>query len=110
MTWTKLPPAKKIHLGCLSCSKVERVASLEMQIAVGFGSAYATKDEECVYEAPCPLDFPEKVLRVKDIEEMAAQDPDHDWRIVFYEPLHGETYQRHGSENWVCVESNMGFA
>lgn len=47
---------------------------------------------------------------VSRAERLARQDPDHDWRIVLYGPLHGEVYQRHGRNQWVLVESNEGFA
>lgn len=47
---------------------------------------------------------------VSRVERLARQDPDHDWRIVLYGPLHGEVYQRHGKSQWVLVESNQGFA
>jgi hypothetical protein len=43
-------------------------------------------------------------------EKVAKADPDHDWRIVLYGPLHGEVYQRHAPGEWVLVEKNKGFA
>lgn len=43
-------------------------------------------------------------------EELAAADPDHDWRIMIYGPLSGRTYQRHAPGSWVMVEQNEGFA
>ena len=45
-----------------------------------------------------------------DAEALAAQDPDHDWRIVLHGPLSGRTYQRHGPGQWMLVEKNEGFA
>lgn len=85
MNWTKLPPVQKsgVHKGCLCCPTPSVVASLEKQIAVGFGAAECTKDGDLVYD---------------------------DWRVVFHGPLHGETYQRHMENTWVMIESNMGFA
>lgn len=47
---------------------------------------------------------------VADAERAAVADPDHDWRIVLYGPLHGEVYQRHGLSEWMLVEKNEGFA
>ena len=41
---------------------------------------------------------------------IAPMDPDHDWRIVKFGPMHGETFQRQVENNWVCIESNEGFA
>jgi len=46
---------------------------------------------------------------VAQAEKVAAADPDHDWRIVLYAPLHGEVYQRQDGR-WVLVEKNDGFA
>lgn len=81
-----------------------------MPIAVGFGSAVVTKDDEYIYderqEGP--------TWTVADAEKAAAADPDHDWRIQKDGPLHGETFQRHMkgkyAGQWVCIESNRGFA
>lgn len=47
---------------------------------------------------------------MKDAEAAALADPDHDWRIVLFGPLHGEVYQRHGPGEWMLVEKNEGFA
>jgi len=108
MTWEKLQPLAEagIHIGCLNCSTAARVAPLGMRIEVGFGSAFASKDGEVVYQeqqgAPS--------LTVADIERMAVDDPDHDWRIAKHGPMHGETFQRQGAGNWVCIDSNPGFA
>lgn len=108
MTWEKLQPLadSQIHTGCLNCSTVARVAPLSMLIAVGFGAAFATKDGELVYEQQQGM--PD--LTVADIERMAVDDPNHDWRIEKHGPMHGETFQRQGPGNWVCIESNEGFA
>lgn len=46
----------------------------------------------------------------EEVEKLAAADPDHDWRIVLYGPLHGEVYQRHDAGVWNLVEKNEGFA
>jgi len=81
-----------------------------MGIAVGFGAAYVTKDGVEVYDGEADWQNEKEPKTVAEIEEIAAADPDHDWRIVKYGPLHGETYQRHDKDRWVCVESNMGFA
>jgi hypothetical protein len=52
----------------------------------------------------------EEYWDVEEVEKLAAADPDHDWRIVMYSPLHGEVYQRHGPGEWNLVEKNEGFA
>ena len=45
-----------------------------------------------------------------DAEREAVIDPDHDWRVTLFGPLHGEVYQRQGEGEWLLVESNQGFA
>lgn len=108
MGFELLPPAEHIHIGCLNCSTAARVAPMEMLIAVGFGSAYVTKDDECVYDEQMVTD--DKYWTVQDAENLAKLDPDKDWRITKMGPMHGETFQRQGENNWVCIESNEGFA
>lgn len=112
MAWKKLKPIKSedIHIGCFCCSTASEVAPLGMEIAVGFGSAFVTKDGDEIYDGERDWQNGNQPLTVRDIEAMAKNDPDHDWRIVKHGPLHGETYQRHGDDTWVCVESNQGFA
>lgn len=111
MSFEKLKPLTKdeIHFGCTTCSTAAIVAPMEMAIAVGFGSAYLPKDNEIIFDEN-DLDEDEAAWTVQDAEDLALKDPDHDWRIVKFGPLHGETFQRQGDGNWVCVESNMGFA
>ncbi len=112
MSWTKLPPLeqKDIHVGCLCCSSAAQVAHLEMGIAVGFGAAYVLKDGVEFYDGEADYQDGKEPKTVAEIEAIAALDPDHDWQIVKHGPLHGETFQRHDKDRWVCVESNMGFA
>lgn len=105
--WYREPVnAKDIHVGCLCCSTAARIAPMKMVIAVGFGFAAATKDDEVVYDE----DSADALLTVADIEAMAKDDPEHDWQIIKAGPLHGETFQRQGDARWVCIESNQGFA
>lgn len=110
----KLPKVAKrdVHIGCLTCSTVpdSRIADMDTLIAVGFGSAYATKNGDIIYDGE--RDFAERgdAKTVADIEKLARKEPDADWRIVKYGPMHGETYQRQGKNMWVMVESNDGFA
>jgi hypothetical protein len=81
---------------------------MDMVIAVGFGSAFVQKDGEIVYSEDIVDE--ENFWTVQDAEDAAKLDPAHDWQIVKYGPLHGETFQRQGDGLWVCVESNRGFA
>ena len=112
MTWEKLPAIKAddLHIGCLNCSTAALVAPMDMGIAVGFGSAVVTRDGELVHDGEREWQNGREPWTVQDAENAALGDPDHDWRIEKYGPLHGETFQRHGPGEWVCIESNPGFA
>jgi hypothetical protein len=80
---------------------------MERSIAVGFGSAGYSRDGEILWqEGHEEEDFP----KVADVEEMAAADPEHDWRIYFFAPLYEAEYQRQGDGVWVLVRSGDGFA
>lgn len=104
----KLPRVENIHMGCLNCSTAARIAPMDMVISVGFGSATATKGSEVIYDEQFVEN--EEYWTVQDVENLAAKEPDIDWRITKFGPLHGETFQRQGANNWVCIESNEGFA
>jgi hypothetical protein len=99
-----------LHIGCLNCSTAELKASLDMQIVVGFGMAIVTKDGETIYDGEMDYQNGKEPKSLQYFEDMAKQDPDHDWRVIRHGPMHGETHQRHGDGNWVCIESNPGFA
>jgi hypothetical protein len=105
--WKKEKPYKdKIHQGCMNCPPVESIAPMDTIVAVGFGDAHISKDDKIIFDERRG----EEPHELKEFEEMAQQDPDHDWRLVLYAPLRGRIYQRHGKEKWVLIESNMGFA
>lgn len=108
MPWEKLPPIAhdKLHIGCVHCSTACLEAPMDMDIGVGFGASWLSRDGEQVLDGEKEDDQ----VTVQRCEELAVADPDHDWRIVRYGPLHGETFQRHGPGKWICVESNRGFA
>jgi hypothetical protein len=81
-------------------------------IAVGFGDAGYQRDGETIWceqadsKAKEFGDFP----TVQTVEDLAKQDPDHDWRIYFIAPLYEAEYQRQGDGLWVLVGKGMGFA
>jgi hypothetical protein len=108
----KLKPIKanKLFLGCLSCSSACLKAPMNMQIAVGFGDAFVTKNGKVIYDGEKDLRERGKARTVKYFENLARKEPKADWRIIKYSPLHGEIFQRQGKNNWVCVKSNKGFA
>ena len=109
-TWKKEEPYNgAIHQGCLCCPPVEQVAPMDMVIAVGFGIAQVSKDGNVIYdenELDDGVDYPDLAF----FEELAAADPDHDWRCLLFAPLRGREYQRHDTGKWVLIDSNQGFA
>ena len=85
------------------------IAPMDMLIAVGFGDARVTKDDEIIYlEEPS---FSESdYWTVQDAEDYASKEPNHVYKIIMYAPLHGETYQRNNKGEWVLINTNRGFA
>ena len=95
--------------GCLCCGAMHSLLSLDAAIAVGFGSAHCTKDGATIYdeqETPEGEDY----ATCGDMEKLAAEDPDHDWRISYFAPLYDAVYQRQGYNHWVLIEKGQGFA
>ena len=83
---------------------------MDMSICVGFGAAYVLKDGVEFYDGERDWKEGNEPKTVGDIEAVAKDDAEHDWRIVKHGPMHGETFQRHQDGRWVCIESNRGFA
>lgn len=83
-----------------------RYASMDMVIAVGFGSAYVYKGKKQIYDG----ERSDEEKTVADIEEMAKQAPNHDWRIQLYAPLYERIYQRQSDGQWLLIEVGLGFA
>ena len=107
--WTKLHPIDAHYGGCLNCGPRPAQFPPEGVIAVGFGYAALHKDGAPVWsEGEAVSD--NSMMTGADAESLAAQDPDHDWRIVLHGPLSSRAYQRHGPGKWVLVERNQGFA
>jgi hypothetical protein len=93
--------------GCAHCGFQHSILPLNAIIAVGFGSAWLSKDAEIVYEEPRD---PLKIITVAQAETLAATDPKHDWRIHLVAPLSERHYQRQGEKHWVLYEKGQGFA
>jgi len=110
--WYMKPVRKdKIHHGCLVCGGTEQILELDTRLYNGFGGWSVTKDGELFFQEDCSKDKKwEEWKQMAEIEEIAAKDPDHDWRAIFELPLRGGQYQRHGDNKWVLIESNQGFA
>jgi hypothetical protein len=106
MNWTKLKPLEKVSPNpCLHCPDPPTELNLQGYLAVGFGDAHLERDGHRVLEENDREDW----IMLQECEDIAAKDPDHDWRIVLFGPLHGEAYQRQDGK-WLCVEQNQGFA
>ena len=108
-TWTKLPPIEAHYGGCLTCGPCPAQFPPDGMIAVGLDYVALHKDGKPVWSELNGVTNDE-VMTGADAEALAAQDPDHDWRIVLPGPLSGRTYQRHGPGQWMLVEKNEGFA
>lgn len=113
MTFKRLRPLKfannEIHIGSFSATTACEIAPMSFAISTALGEAYITKDSEIVYKY-CYKIEEDEVKTLQEFENIAALEPDCDWRFVHTTPLHGETFQRQGDRLWLCVESNMGFA
>ena len=107
--WIKLPPIATHYGGCLNCGPRPALFPPDGVIAVGFGYAALHKDGEPVWSEPNGV-TDDELMTGADAEALAAQDPDHDWRIVLHGPLSGRAYQRHGPGQWMLVEKDEGFA
>jgi hypothetical protein len=103
-----LPKGAKKHVGCLCCGGSVDNLSMKTRLYNGFGGWTVFKDDTIVSnmdnvgydEAPTLLRF----------ENMARKEPESEWRAELYLPLRGATYQRHGYNMWVLIETNPGFA
>jgi hypothetical protein len=110
-TWTKLEPltpaSAGLRSGCLTCGPQPVALNADAVIAVGFGYAGITCDGIEVWCADMNGEEDDKTCG--DAEQMAAADPDHDWRIHFHGPLSESEYQRQDGAR-VLVRKGEGFA
>jgi hypothetical protein len=91
--------------GCLHCGFQHAVLPMEAVVAVGFGSAWLSRDGEMVRE-----ERGDDFITAGEAEALAAADPDRDWRIHLIAPLSERHYQRQGEAHWVLYEKGPGFA
>lgn len=108
MSFEKKPAIIGTFGGCLNCGPRPSFFPADGQIAVGFGMAALMKNGRTVWSEDQMED--QDPMTGAQAEEMAAKDPDHDWRIILEGPLSGRTYQRHGPNEWALIEQNQGFA
>jgi hypothetical protein len=66
------------------------------------GRAHVTKDGEIVYDASSFSEQGRKPYLLQDIEQIAAQFPNHDWRIHLELPGFEQIYQRRNGR-WVTL-------
>lgn len=106
--WTKLPAIVGKVGGCINCGVRPSMFPPDGIIAVGFGFAALTRDGCAVYEEG--RDDDSEYMTGAQAEEIAALDPDHDWRVILHGPLSGREYQRHGPNEWALIHQDQGFA
>jgi hypothetical protein len=105
MSWKKETAIEGgVSSGCLCCGVKATVAPMETVMAVGFGDVSVTKDGKTEWSG----DDLEKTLQ--EFEDIAAKDPDHDWRFKKNAPLYDAVWQRHTEKTWVLIEKGPGFA
>ncbi len=77
---------------------------LDWVVDASFGVALVTRDGECIYQVGAG----QEAKKVAYFEDIAAQDPDHDWRIEYLQSMREDYYQRHGSSRWMLIDQNGG--
>lgn len=103
-TWEKLPAIEGKNVGCENFGPRPVLFPPNELIAVGFGYAALHRDGIPVWmEADIKEDEIE-YLTGEMAEEAAAEDPDHDWRIILHGHMAGRVYQRNGAGEWVLIE------
>ena len=109
--WWIKPLEHNFHHGCLNCGGTARILDLETRLYNGFGGWKIEKDGEFFFQEDPSIEKKwEDYKQLQEIEKIVKRNPDHDWRAIFDLPTRGGTYQRHGNNKWVLVESNRGFA
>lgn len=106
-TWAKLP-AVKGAIRCSCCGQACEIYPLDHWVVVGYGETTITRDRETLWRES-PGSGLDNSPRLSAFEEMAAADPDHDWRMRRHGPLSETVYQRHEPRTWVLVHQGPGF-
>ena len=110
ITWKKLPAIQGRQQPCLHAGVAENLFTPDDLISVGFGSATLTCDNRVVYDDSMDPDSDDECMTGAQAEKLAANDPDHDWRISLRGAMSGREYQRHGTNRWMLVHQAQGFA
>lgn len=83
------------------------IADLDRPVAVGFGIAEIWRDDEVVFREG----YDDEHFRyLREFEDMAKVDSDHDWRCILEAPLWMNEFQRQAPGEWVLVRTGPGFA
>lgn len=106
-TWYKPGKTEGIHVGCLCCPGPTKTLPMNTRLYNGFGGWIIKVDGGLIH---CAQNEYEDAPTLMKFENMARKDPEREWVAEIYLPLRGATYQRHGYNSWVLVETNMGFA
>lgn len=77
---------------------------LDWVVDACFGVGLVKRDGECIYQ----VGEGEEARTVACFEDMAAKDPDHDWRIEYLESMREDYYQRQGANCWMLIDRNGG--
>ena len=101
-----MKPIEGGHGGCGNCGYQYNILPMDSLIAVGFGYAAVTKNEEEIYQET----EESNIWNVMNAEIEARKEPDNDWRIHLIAPLSERHYQRQGKNQWVLYEKGQGFA
>jgi hypothetical protein len=110
MNYEKLPAIEGGTGGCACCGYQYQHLPLKSLIAVGFGGAYVTKNNEVVYDEQDSERNDKPLWRAQDAENEALKEPDNDWRIHLIAPLSERHYQRQDDGLWVLYKKGEGFA
>jgi len=105
MEWERCEPLEGQIKGCIH-NYLEAYLPMDRELTVGFGEVSVIRDGEGVWRS---VAYPAEKTAA-DMEEKAAADPDHDWRIRFNAPLSEAIYQRHGKAKWMLIAVGDGFA
>lgn len=107
----QLEPLEFAPRACLCCPPRPITVAMDVDPHPGFGGCDLSKDGERYYDYSLTIYSMEPdVMLMQDFEDIAAGDPDHDWRLAIHGPMYGCVYQRHGEMEWVMVEKLDGFA
>lgn len=93
----------------VNSNEADKVLPMTTELYNGFGGWQITKNRESYFTEEPNMEFDE-CKTLAQIELEVKSDPDHDWKAVLDLPLRSAVYQRRGEDEWVLIETGMGFA